>query len=128
MSPTEFQAVTPDATVKTHFVVIDAVGVCERDKSDSRPLEQKPSVPIEKLLEGVALGMREPETLTSLAGRLIRLEKQLEPDVRADVEKLAGGQSLSQLAKNLLEAVDPDKSKRKLVATHRRGVRSRRPI
>ncbi|PYJ79184.1 MAG: restriction endonuclease subunit R, partial [Verrucomicrobia bacterium] len=109
MSPTEFQAVTPDATVKTHFVVIDAVGVCERDKSDSRPLEQKPSVPIERLLEGVALGVREPETLTSLAGRLIRLEKQLEPDVRADVEKLAGGQSLSQLAKNLLEAVDPDK-------------------
>jgi len=109
MSPTEFQAVTPDAKVKTHFVVIDAVGVCERDKSDSRPLEQKPSVPIEKLLEGVALGVREPETLTSLAGRLIRLEKQLEPDVRADVEKLAGGQSLSQLAKNLLEAVDPDK-------------------
>src|SRR2546422_914806 len=40
MSPTEFQAVTPDAKVKTHFVVIDAVGVCERDKSDSRPLEQ----------------------------------------------------------------------------------------
>jgi len=109
MSPTEFQAVTPDAKVKTHFVVIDAVGVCERDKSDSRPLEQKPSVPIEKLLEGVALGVREPETLTSLAGRLIRLEKQLEPDVRADVEKLAGGQSLSQVAKKLLEAVDPDK-------------------
>jgi type I restriction enzyme R subunit len=26
MSPTEFQAVTPDAKVKTHFVVIDAVG------------------------------------------------------------------------------------------------------
>ena len=109
MSPTEFQAVTPDAKVKTHFIVIDAVGVCERDKSDSRPLEQKPSVPIEKLLEGVALGVREPEALTSLAGRLIRLEKQLEPDVRADVEKLAGGKSLSQLAKNLLEAVDPDK-------------------
>jgi type I restriction enzyme R subunit len=109
MSPTEFQAVTPDAKVKTHFVVIDAVGVCERDKSDSRPLEQKPSVPIEKLLEGVALGVREPEALTSLAGRLIRLEKQLEPDVRADVEKLAGGKSLSQLAKNLLEALDPDK-------------------
>jgi type I restriction enzyme R subunit len=109
MSPTEFQAVTPDAKVKTHFVVIDAVGVCERDKSDSRPLEQKPSVPIEKLLEGVALGVREPEALTSLAGRLIRLEKQLEPDVRADLEKLAGGKSLSQLAKNLLEAVDPDK-------------------
>src|SRR5260370_37461130 len=99
MSPTEFQAVTPDAKIKTHFVVIDAVGVCERDKSDSRPLEQKPSVPIEKLLEGVALGVREPEALTSLAARLIRLEKQLEPSARPDVKRLAAGKSLSHLAK-----------------------------
>ena len=109
ISDTDFQSVTPDAKTKTHFVVVDAVGVCERDKSDSRPLEQKPSVPIDKLLEGVALGVREPEMLSSLAGRLIRLEKQLETDLRADVEKIAGGQSLSQVAKKLLDAIDPDK-------------------
>jgi type I restriction enzyme R subunit len=43
ISDTEFQQVTPDAKTKTHFVIVDAVGVCERDKSDSRPLEQKKS-------------------------------------------------------------------------------------
>jgi len=36
-------------------------------------------------------------------------ELEVTHDVCADVEKLAGGKSLSQLAKNLLEAVDPDK-------------------
>src|SRR5206468_4154147 len=41
ISDTDFQSVTPDAKTKTHFVIVDAVGVCERDKTDSRPLEQK---------------------------------------------------------------------------------------
>ena len=94
ISDTDFQSVTPDAKTKTHFVIVDAVGVCERDKTDSRPLEQKPSVPLEKLMEHIAIGAREPELLSSLAGRLIRLEKRIEPDVRAEVEKLSGGKTL----------------------------------
>ena len=32
---TELQAVTPDATIKTHFVIVDAVGVCEYDLQDT---------------------------------------------------------------------------------------------
>jgi type I restriction enzyme, R subunit len=87
---------------------VDAVGVCERDKSDSRPLEQKKSVPLDKLLEGVALGVREPEVLSSLAGRLIRLQKRLDPELQAEVEKLAGGKKLSEIAQDLLDAIDPD--------------------
>jgi type I restriction enzyme R subunit len=108
ISDTEFQQVTPDAKTKTHFVIVDAVGVCERDKSDSRPLEQKKGVPFDKLLEGIALGVREPDALSSLAGRLIRLEKRLDPELRGDMEKLAGGKTLSQIAQNLLDAIDPD--------------------
>src|SRR5205814_9122107 len=88
ISDTDFQSVKPDAKTKTHFVIVDAVGVCERDKTDSRPLEQKPSVPLEKLLEHVAIGAREPELLSSLASRLIRLEKRIERDVRVEVEKI----------------------------------------
>src|SRR5437667_8204696 len=88
ISDTDFQSVTPDAKTKTHFVIVDAVGVCERDKTDSRPLEQKPSVPLEKLMEHIAIGAREPELLSSLAGRLVRLEKRIEPDLRAEVERL----------------------------------------
>ena len=108
ISDTDFQSVTPDAKTKTHFVIVDAVGVCERDKTDSRPLEQKPSVPLEKLMEHIAIGAREPELLSSLAGRLIRLEKRIEPDVRAEVEKLSGGKTLSNIARDLLDAIDPD--------------------
>src|SRR5256886_3363619 len=109
ISDTDFQSVTPDAKTKTHFVIVDCVGVCERDKTDSRPLEQKPSVPLEKLMEHIAIGAREPELLSSLAGRLIRLEKRIEPDVRAEVEKLSGGKTLSNIARDLLDAIDPDK-------------------
>ncbi|MBV9007751.1 MAG: DEAD/DEAH box helicase family protein, partial [Verrucomicrobia bacterium] len=90
ISDTDFQSVTPDAKTKTHFVIVDGVGVCERDKTDSRPLEQKPSVPLEKLFEHIAIGAREPELLSSLAGRLIRLEKRIQPAVRAEVETLSG--------------------------------------
>src|SRR5882724_7512423 len=109
ISDTDFQSVTPDAKTKTHFVIVDAVGVCERDKTDSRPLEQKPTVPLEKLMEHIAIGTREPELLSSLAGRLIRLEKRIEPDVKAEVEKLSGGKTLSNIARDLLDAIDPDK-------------------
>ncbi len=109
ISDTDFQSVTPDAKTKTHFVIIDAVGVCERDKTDSRPLEQKPTVPLEKLMEHIAIGAREPELLSSLAGRLIRLEKRIEPAVRTEVEKLSGGKTLSDIARDLLDAIDPDR-------------------
>jgi type I restriction enzyme R subunit len=44
-----------------------------------------------------------------LAGRLIRLEKRIEPGVRAEVEKLSGGKTLSNIARDLLDAIDPDK-------------------
>ncbi len=54
---TDLKAVTPDSEHKTHFVIVDAVGVCESDKTDSRPLERKRSVPFEKLVESVALGV-----------------------------------------------------------------------
>ena len=41
ISKTDLEAVTPDNDTKTHFVIVDAVGVCENDKTDSRPLEKK---------------------------------------------------------------------------------------
>jgi type I restriction enzyme, R subunit len=125
ISDTEFQQVTPDAKTKTHFVIVDAVGVCERDKSDSRPLEQKKSVSLDKLLEGVALGVREPDALSSLTGRLIRLQKRLDPEMQVEVEKLSGGKKLSQIAQDLLDAIDPPiTSKRRPKKVSLRGEQS----
>ena len=64
--PNDLQAVTPDAVSKTHFVIVDCVGVCEQDKTDSAPMDAKKSVPFDKLLQAVALGNVEPEVLSSV--------------------------------------------------------------
>ncbi|MDP2806970.1 MAG: type I restriction-modification enzyme R subunit C-terminal domain-containing protein, partial [bacterium] len=107
ISDTEFQAVTPDA-VKTHFIIVDAVGVCERDKTDSAPLERKKNVSFEKLLEQIAFGNKEPDAISSLAGRLLRLEKRIDDQLKAEVAQLAGGKTITTLVHGLLSAIDPD--------------------
>ena len=87
LTPTDLQAVSgADAHAKTHFVIVDAVGVCESDKTDSRPLERQRTVAFDKLLLGVALGKRDEDTLTTLAGRLARLDREI---TRDEAKKLA---------------------------------------
>ena len=97
LTPTDLQAVTgADARAKTHFVIVDAVGVCESDKTDSRPLERQPTVAFDKLLLGVALGKRDEDTLTTLAGRLARLDREIDPRrQRSSSPALAGGKTLA---------------------------------
>jgi type I restriction enzyme R subunit len=109
ISSTDLQAVTADAPYKTGFVIVDAVGVCESDKTDSRPLERKRSVPFEKLVMAVALGLRDADTLSSLAGRLARLNKEIGDKERLEIEEAAEGKKLSQVVNLLLDAIDPDK-------------------
>ena len=109
IAPTEFNSVTGDAPAKTHFVIVDAVGVCENDKTDSRPLERKKSIPFDKLLQAVALGDRKEDMLTSLAGRLAALDREITENDRQEIIRAAGGKNLKQLANGLLDAVDPDK-------------------
>ena len=113
LSPTDLQAVSgEDARAKTHFVIVDAVGVCESDKTDSRPLERIPGVSFDKLLLGVALGKRDEDALTTLAGRLARLDREITAPQRQELAALAGGRTLAQLAATLLRAVDPDEPER----------------
>jgi len=109
LTPTDLQAVSgADARAKTHFVIVDAVGVCESDKTDSRPLERQRTVPFDKLLLGVALGKRDEDTLTTLAGRLARLDREITRDESKKLAALSGGKSLSELSGTLLRAIDPD--------------------
>ena len=109
ITDTDLRAVTKDAYHKTHFVIVDAVGVCERDKTDSRPLERKRSVPFEKLVMSVAQGTRDKDTLTTLAGRLAKLEREIDDTDRAEITKVTQGKALKQMSNALLDAVDPDK-------------------
>ncbi|HLE25109.1 MAG TPA: type I restriction-modification enzyme R subunit C-terminal domain-containing protein [Thermodesulfobacteriota bacterium] len=119
ISPTDFNAVTPDATRKTHFVIVDAVGVCKNDKTDSRPLERKRTVPFDKLIMSVVLGNRDEDTLTSLAGRLARLDREIDEKDRKEIEDAFVGAgfkpalTLKQIVNNLLDAVDPDRQMEK---------------
>ena len=109
LTPTDLQAVSgADARAKTHFVIVDAVGVCESDKTDSRPLERQRSVAFDKLLLGVALGKRDEDTLTTLAGRLARLDREISREEAKKLAELAGGKSLSELSGTLLRAVEPE--------------------
>ncbi|MGB3478930.1 MAG: type I restriction-modification enzyme R subunit C-terminal domain-containing protein [bacterium] len=109
IDPDSLQGVTPDARHKTHFIIIDAVGVCENDKTDSRPLERKKSVSFDKLIMSVAIGKRDEDTLTSLAGRLARLDKRIDAKDKKEIENASAGKSLNQIINNLLDTVDPDK-------------------
>jgi len=109
LTPTDLQAVSgADARAKTHFVIVDAVGVCESDKTDSRPLEKQPTVKFDKLLLGVALGKRDEDTLTTLAGRLARLDRELDSAQRQQIAEIAGGKTIAQMSATLLRAIDPN--------------------
>jgi type I restriction enzyme, R subunit len=123
LTPTDLQSVSgAEAKAKTHFVIVDAVGVCESDKTESRPLERKPTVAFDKLLLGVALGKRDEDSLTSLAGRLARLDRELTPAQQKEVTTTSGGHTLGQMSAALLKAFDPD-----AVAEHATGIKGSEP-
>ena len=115
ISPTDFQAVTPDADTKTRFVLVDAVGVTEHDYVDAAPLERAKSVSLKKLLDkAAALTLTEDET-ASLASRLAKLELQLTPSEREELDGIAG-EPLKDVVRRLVAAVDPDKQARAVEA------------
>jgi type I site-specific restriction endonuclease/REP element-mobilizing transposase RayT len=108
IDPDALASVTPDAGGKTRFVLVDAVGVTESDKTDSRPMESKPSVAFDKLLLGIAMGARDEATLTTVASRLARLDRMLSQADREEIAKVSGGHSVKQIAAALIKATDPD--------------------
>ena len=107
VSPARLRAVTPSARVKDRFVVVDAVGVCESVRTGSRPLDRQPSKSFEQVLNYAARGGTDPDALTTLAARLARLQRRLAPEELAELKDLAGGESLSALARGLFRACDP---------------------
>ena len=108
ISATDFNAVTPDARNKDRFVIVDAVGVTETEMSDSYSLDRRLTVPFDKLLDLVGMGDRDPEVLSSLAGRLARLDRHLTPGDREAIEDASHGLPLQTLVSGLVNAADPD--------------------
>lgn len=100
--------VSRTANSKTHFVIVDAVGATKSKKTDSRPLERKPTVPLKDLLGAVTMGVEEEDLFLSLANRLIRLDKQLSDKEKEKLLEYSGGKDLKQVTKELIGAFDPD--------------------
>ena len=100
---------TPSAKfTKDHFVIIDAIGVEQSQKTDSRPLEKKPGMSLKDLLQNVAMGNTQEDILSTLANRLIRLDKQINEKEKAAFAEQANGQTIPHVVKELLNAYDPD--------------------
>ena len=106
----DLKKVSPSAACgKTHYVIVDAVGVTRSLKTASQPLITKPSVPLKDLAMGVMMGARDEDTVSSLAGRLARLNRQLDQQEQERIREKAGGIELVDIIGNLLAAIDPDR-------------------
>ena len=106
----DLKKVSPSAVSgKTHYVIVDAIGVTKSLKTASQPLVTKPSVPLKDLAMGVMMGVHDEDTVSSLAGRLARLNQQLDPAEKERIREKAGGIALTNIVGNLLQAIDPDR-------------------
>lgn len=104
----DLKAVTPSATsAKTHFVIVDAIGVTQSVKTESRPLDRKPTVSLQNLMKSALMGARDGDTLTALASRLARIDRQLSPQQKQQLEACAG-KPLSNIVHSLLNSQDQD--------------------
>lgn len=108
INPNDLQAVTPDARVKDRFVIVDAVGIVEQEKIDTQTLERKRSQSLRQLLEAVAFGVQDDDTLSSLAGRLVKLDRKLSDADRNRIQATGAEQSPDEIARAILSALEPD--------------------
>ncbi|MFN3167783.1 MAG: DEAD/DEAH box helicase family protein [Phycisphaeraceae bacterium] len=105
----DLKKVSPSAHLgKSGFIIVDAVGVTQSVKTDSRPLERKRTVPFKDLLDAIAVGKLDEDTFSSAAGRLTRLNAQITEKQQDQFAQLTGGKPITQIASDLLAAHNPD--------------------
>ena len=107
MDDASFTSLTPDATHKERFVIVDAVGVTEHDFVDAAPLERSKSASLKELLEKAATFMITADETASLASRLARLSRELTPDENEELTALAGT-PIQNITQQLVKIADPD--------------------
>jgi type I restriction enzyme, R subunit len=107
MDDASFTSLTPDATHKERFVIVDAVGVTEHDFVSVTPLERTKTVPLKILLEKAATFTITADETASLASRLARLSRELTPSENAEITELAG-KPLHEITQQLVKIADPD--------------------
>ena len=107
MDDASFRSITPDATHKERFVIVDAVGVTEHDFVDAAPLERTKGITLKQLLEKAATFTINADETASLASRLARLSREITPEENAELSELAGT-PLQNITQQLVKIADPD--------------------
>ena len=108
LSLEDLKKVSPSATEsKDHFVIVDAVGVTNSKKIETKSFERKLGISLKELMLNVALGDNSEDTLNSLAERITRLDKRLTKKEQKDFVVIVGA-SARDIAYNLLHAHDED--------------------
>jgi len=105
----DLMAVTPDARTKDHFVIIDAVGVCEHAMSDTHSLNRNKGVSFEELMRAASEGRADEDSVESLAYRMARLDRSLDKKGKEEIAQASGGVTISQMVNKLLDGIDADK-------------------
>lgn len=93
-------------SAKTHYVIVDAIGVTKSLKTDSRPPITRPTVPFKDLAMEVVMGATDADTVSSLAGRLARIDRQLTPLQKHALAGKMGGTTVSEVVGALFQAID----------------------
>ncbi|MCR9217284.1 MAG: DEAD/DEAH box helicase family protein [bacterium] len=106
MPPDAIKGVTPDARTKSRFVIVDAVGVCEVSKTEKGPLDREPSKTLKQVLDYIKAGGTDPDAVSALAGKLTRLSADMSDKQQDEVCAHAGGRSVDDLVKGLVEFLD----------------------
>ena len=105
----DLRKVTPSAkTAKTHYVIVDAIGVTKSVKTTSPQLITRKSVPFKDLAMEVVMGSSDTDAVSSLAGRLARIERQLSSEQKDAIAAKTSGVPLQSLVKDLFQSIDPD--------------------
>ncbi|MDE0525044.1 MAG: DEAD/DEAH box helicase family protein [Thaumarchaeota archaeon] len=108
IDPNDLQAVTPDARSKDHFVIVDAVGVCEHAKSDTHSLNRKKGISFERLMQMAAEGRADEDALKSLVYRMSILDGNLDEVGKNEIERTAG-MTIPHMVNRILDGTDADK-------------------
>jgi len=113
ITPTEFQKVSIDAKKKDHFVLVDCVGVTEHNKIESKPLERNRATSFKKLVEEIGRDNRDEDIISSVAGRLARLDNKIDNEDREKIKQAAEGLTINEIINGLLNSMDPDVTSKK---------------
>lgn len=122
MSEEELRQRTPSAkSQKLGYVILDAVGVTKHEKTQGnkkRGTDTKPSIPFKALLNGVASGATDDDTLKSLGTRLEHLHKVMSQKEKDEFKRLSNGADLNDIASGLKHVYDEEQLKNDLLKTY----------